>query len=499
MVAAFTPGEAKQWHSAVPSEWWWVPVLALGAVAGLLSVGSTDRTPFVVGVLLAAGMLLCLWPALGAAVAVGAAVTMPLVGALPRVQVAVAAFAASSLLLLGLRVAGQLRQLRIAETAARTQSVPHRPRVLGPWRWRRALAAIAGLVALGVGVWLTIAATASASVAPWAGLLVPPAAAVALLMGRLVTAPYLWPNRWAGVALEAQVWPDGVVALRAAGDRVAVARYLASLPESVSASAAASLAPANAPTAPAQPAAPPSPYPQPSAWQTVRRLPPQPTPPVTTSAAAATPHSPQPEPGPPWHAVDAVGDLRDGGWAAVVLDGVTLHPIAPLQGIAELGDVVQRVAQAGARTGFDRFKVTTGLLLGGFVLMMAGLFGAAGEWEVATGHGTHGRITITERHCSQDGRSRTCTSYGRFVSDDGGSLRDDVSFDRDSSVGTTQRAVLTSRGDIETPTSSDFAFFAGLSGVGMTLLLVWGLRVVGRHRKPWSSRWQPGSGGRKAP
>lgn len=476
---AFTSQSAREWRTSVPSDRWWVPVHIVGIFACLMAVSPARDAPLVVGGLIAANILIWFWPALGVAVAVGLACAMPFVTDEAWGRVAVGGFAVAALVALAYRARGQFQQLRIIEETTYTQAVPHGPRELGPWRWRRALTATGAVASILLAAFSARSLLDHPAQLPWLTILVPPLLALGVALARLVVAPYARPNRWAGTEVEAQVWPHGSVVLRAIGDQEPFATYVASLP-----AAMADGTPDASAVTPAPPPPPlPTPYTLPDSWQTAR---PVPDPPRATVQPA-----PQPVPttGRTWVRADLVGDVRDGGWAAAVVDGTTLAPISPLHGFDDSPSLSRRFHESRQQEpALERFKTTAAMILVGFAMLSVGFMLARDEWPVATGSAIEGRITITDRDCDDDD---DCTASGRFVSDSGTLVLEDIEFDRDREIGTTHRALLHDGIDgtsAESPGSRDFALSGMLSGAGATVLGLWlmghlsGRRRRGQHR-----------------
>ena len=138
----------------------------------------------------------------------------------------------------------------------------------------------------------------------------------------------------------------------------------------------------------------------------------------------------------------------------------------------------------------SKFKASATLLIIGLMFAGAGAAQLQSEWRIATGEGTAGRITITREVCGTGKGRSNCGSYGRFVSDDGTRLEEDIRLDRDADIGTTQRAVLAPGSNIaQTPGSTQLAWAGLLMGAGGWLIYRYVARMVSRFRPPAKPRW----------
>lgn len=363
--------DAEAWRGAVPSDWWWVPVVVLGLLASGLLPPTTDAYSLTAGVLVGSTILVWFWPALGAVAAVVVALSLPLLHASTTGRVLTGLYAFAALVLLALRARGIVRQLRLVEAVA-TQSVDGGPRVLGPMRGRRLLVTAGAVVAIVLAVLTNLVGWDF-----WWPLLT----CVSLVLGRKALAPYGRPDRWAGVPVEYLLEADGDVTVRAPGGGTLFARYLATVPDRMQARASATI----------------------------------------------------------WRDGVLVGDIRDGGWAAVTDAGTTLRPLSPT-------NAIERVARPagqhrGASTPAARRREILAATVVGIALLIGGGLNVPREWRVATGQGTEGTITITWHVCTGAGKSSDCRSRGDFVGRDGTRLSDVPFDDGDEEVGEVKGAV----------------------------------------------------------
>lgn len=128
-----------------------------------------------------------------------------------------------------------------------------------------------------------------------------------------------------------------------------------------------------------------------------------------------------------------IGDIRDGGWAAVIRDGRPIAARTPLRppGSATAEEVSNSVMQW--RPLLDSvLLVAIGLVLG-----VGGVSELGNVAEFSAGHGVHGTVSIDRESCGRG----FCTPYGTFVSVDGALVAKGVPYSGDAEVLQTLPAV----------------------------------------------------------
>lgn len=139
-----------------------------------------------------------------------------------------------------------------------------------------------------------------------------------------------------------------------------------------------------------------------------------------------------------------VGDVRDGGWAALRRGSHVMLPRSPLS--AEVDIQRERVGGLEVRS-LGEGLVAIGYLLGvvlGCGLVWWGLSQAGPSWEAAHGRGIPGKLVVTEESCG-----KTCDYYGTFTSDDGRYVFRDVNIvGGGEKVGETVSALYQGNGEV---------------------------------------------------
>lgn len=381
-------------------------------------------------------LLLVFWPAAAASVAFVTAVIVVRYEPDTWTNLAFGAYSAATLTLLVVRARSQLAQLRVADQWVTVQRVPvdearRLPR--NGFHFATILATVVSLVGM-VGCLVPIlSATLGDKDAP-AGFAFGAAVAVCpLALGlRSIVASIRRPNRWAGAAVFLRVREDHVIEINAQKHGPRVARY--------------------------------------------------------RTATSPPPILRQPVPGTrrhmPYHPAYLVGDLRSGGWAAAVVDGVALRPLVPLQ--CDNPEVSVARATPGP-SWFDRFEFAPGTFVACCVTalgLLVGIDNFGAYRAIAHGEGVRGYVTVID----ECGEAEECFYRADFVSADGVFTRRGVDFDGTATVGEVRPAVML-------PAIPDTVFEPGagkykdslaflVAGVlGLVYVIGWPLRAMRSQRR----------------
>lgn len=128
-----------------------------------------------------------------------------------------------------------------------------------------------------------------------------------------------------------------------------------------------------------------------------------------------------------------IGDIRDGGWAAVIRDGRPVAATTPLRppGSSTADEVSNSVMQW-------RPLLDSVLLVGiGLVIVVVSVLELGNVAEFSAGHGVPGTVSIDRESCGRI----FCTQYGTFVSVDGALVVKGVPYSGDAEVLQTLPAV----------------------------------------------------------